>query len=107
MKSACSRSSATVACTSTPANSVSRGVATTSRVPSAVVPTNTILSVNVPAGVWPLSTSAAATIAQQQIALAVERHGPAVEEQRGGVHVDHAKTDVVRPGRPDDGRERE
>ena len=39
----CSRLSATVACTSTPANSVSSGVATTSRVPSAVVPRNTSL----------------------------------------------------------------
>ena len=37
-KSRCSRLSATVACTSTPAKSVSSGVATTSRVPSAVVP---------------------------------------------------------------------
>ena len=47
MKSCCSRLSATVACTSTPANSVSSGVATTSRVPSAVVPTNTSLSLKV------------------------------------------------------------
>ena len=46
-KSRCSRLSATVAWTSTPVKSVSSGVETTSRVPSAVVPTNTILSANV------------------------------------------------------------
>ena len=32
---------------------------TTSRVPSAVVPTNTILSRNAPAGTWSVRTSAA------------------------------------------------
>ena len=48
-----------VACTSTPANNVSSGVATTSRVPSAVVPTKTILSRSDPEGTAPFSTSAA------------------------------------------------
>ena len=105
-----------MACTSTPANSVSSGVATTSRVPSAVVPTNTILPRSAPAGTWPLRTSAAETvrerpllpsIAQQQIALAVDRHDPVVDRQHGGIHVGDPKRDVACACRRRDGRERE
>jgi hypothetical protein len=61
MKSCLRRLSATVACTSTPVNEVSMGVATTSRVPSAVVPTKTIVPANTSDRALPLSTSAADT----------------------------------------------
>ena len=59
MKSRCSRLSATVAWTSTPANNVSSGVATTSRVPRAVVPTKTIRSRSRSGGTFPFKTSIA------------------------------------------------
>ena len=101
MKSCCSRLSATVACTSTPANSVSSGVDTTSRVPRAVVPTNTILSLKLSAarlaaqnvGRRDVGEGAfGASIAQQQIALAVERHAFAPSSSNDdGVHVDHVE----------------
>ena len=67
-KSPRSRLSATVACTSTAANNVSSGVATTSRVPSAVVPMNTILFANAFGSVRPPSTSAAETYGNVRLA---------------------------------------
>ena len=60
-KSCCSRLSATVACTSTPVNWLVSGVATISRVPSAVAPTKTMALVKVAGGVRPWITSAAET----------------------------------------------
>ena len=53
MKSWRSRLSATVAWTSTPADWVSKGVATASPVPSAVAPTNTSLFLIASARTWP------------------------------------------------------
>ena len=97
--------SATVACTSTPANSVSSGVATTSRVPSAVVPTKTILSRRASRGTVPLSTSAAETVrertllaaeSQQQVAPGIDRYLPLVDGQFGRVDVRHTKVDLFR-----------
>ena len=56
-----SRLSATVAWTSTPAKRVSSGVDTTSRLPSAVVPTNTMAFLNTSPASRPASTSTAET----------------------------------------------
>ena len=91
MKSRWSRLSAIVACTSTPVNSVSSGVETTSRVPSAVVPTITSLLRKV-SGADPAvedvggrdvrERALPTPVPQQQIALAIERDAPAVIVRR-------------------------
>ena len=48
-----------------------------------------------------------ASIAHQQIALAIERHGQAVEHQRRRVDVEDAERDVARAGGRGDGRQGE
>ena len=116
MKSRRRRLSATVACTSTPANSVSSGVETTSRVPSAVAPTNTspwregagrhLSAEDVgcrEVGERPLLPS----ISEQKVAPSIERNGSAVENERRRVDVGAAEGDRSRAGRAHDRGQRE
>jgi len=110
------RLSATVACTSTAAKSVSSGVATTSLVPSAVVADNTRLLLAKACGpTRPLSRRPRdvgerpldAAIPDQQMALAVERHGPVVERQPERVRVRNLQFRVTRAGHRPYGRKRQ
>ena len=117
MKSCCSRLSATVACTSTPANSVSSGVATTSRVPSAVVPTNTILSLKASAGACAAQHVGGRDVRERPLGASIA-HAADCSCRRAArsrlssisdavLTLSDAQADVARVRRRDDGRERE